>query len=82
LTIKTLHNIYLFLAGCFEQYAIYIVDQSEEVCCSPENDAAVRLRQVVFVSKIQRFYIQITVQTGWGEGSEERGATPLTCCVG
>ncbi len=25
--------------------------------------------------------MQITVQTGWGEGREERGATPLTCCV-
>ncbi len=46
------------------------------------NDAAVRLRLVVFVSKVQRFYIQIAVQTGWGEGREERGATPLTCCVG
>jgi hypothetical protein len=46
------------------------------------NDAAVSLRLVVFVSKVQRFYIQITVQTGWGEGREERGATPLNCCVG
>ncbi len=43
---------------------------------------AVGLRLVVFVSKVQRFYIQITVQTGWGEGREERGATPLTCFVG
>ncbi len=32
--------------------------------------------------KVQGFCIQITVQTGWGEGREERGATPLTCCVG
>ncbi len=46
------------------------------------NDAAVRLRLVVFVSKIQRFYIQMAVQTGWGEGREEMGAIPLTCCVG
>ena len=41
------------------------------------NDAAISLRLVVFVSKVQGFYIQITVQTGWGEGKEERGATPL-----
>jgi hypothetical protein len=46
------------------------------------NDAAVSLRLVVFVSKVQRFYIQITVQNGWEEGREERGATPLTFCVG
>ncbi len=39
------------------------------------NDVAVRLRLVVFVSKVQRFYLQIAVQTGWGEGREERGAT-------
>ncbi len=34
------------------------------------NDAAVRLRLVVFVSKVQGFYrhVQITEQTGWGEG--------------
>jgi hypothetical protein len=38
------------------------------------------LRLVVFVSKVA--YIQITEQTGWEEGREERGATPLTCCVG
>ena len=46
------------------------------------NDAAVRLRLFVFVSRVQGFYIQITEQTGWGEGREERGTTPLTCCVG
>ncbi len=49
------------------------------------NDSAVRLRLVVFVSKVQRFHIQITeitVQIGWEEGREKRGATPLTCCVG
>jgi hypothetical protein len=46
------------------------------------NDAAVSLRLVVFVSKVPRIYTQITVQTGWGEGREERGATPLTCCIG
>ncbi len=46
------------------------------------NDAAVSSRLVVFVCKVQRFYIKITVQTGWGEGREERVATPLTCCVG
>jgi hypothetical protein len=40
------------------------------------NDAAVRLRLVVFVSKVQGFYIQITEQTGWGRG-ERRGVPPL-----
>jgi hypothetical protein len=42
------------------------------------NDAAVSLRLVVVVSKVQLFYTQIQM----GEGREERGATPLTCCVG
>ena len=40
------------------------------------NDAAIRLRLVVFVSKVQRIYTQITVQTGWREGREET-APPL-----
>jgi hypothetical protein len=31
-------------------------------------DAAVSLRLVVFVSKVQSFYIHITEQTGWGRG--------------
>jgi hypothetical protein len=45
------------------------------------NDASVRLRLVVFLSKvrIQRFYIQITEHTGWGRG-KRRGVPPL--CVG
>jgi hypothetical protein len=42
----------------------------------PVNDAAVRIRLVVFVSKVQCFYIQITEQTGWGRG-ERRGVPPL-----
>ncbi len=42
------------------------------------NDAAVSWRMVVVVSKVQLFYTQIQM----GEGREERGATPLTCCVG
>ncbi len=48
------------------------------------NDASVRIRLVVFLSKVQLFYIEITEQTGGGEGQgrEESGATPLTCCVG
>jgi hypothetical protein len=33
------------------------------------NDAAVRIRLVVFVSYVELFYIQ----TGWGEGGGERG---------
>jgi hypothetical protein len=39
-------------------------------------DAAVSLRLVVFVSNVQRFYIQITEQIGWGRG-ERRGVPPL-----
>ncbi len=35
------------------------------------NDAAVRIRLVVFVSKVQRFYIQITELTGKGRGRGE-----------
>ncbi len=40
------------------------------------NDAAVRIRLVVFGSKVQRFYTQITEQTGWGRG-ERRRVPPL-----
>ncbi len=36
------------------------------------NDAAVRLRLIVFVSKVQGFYMQITELTGWVRG-ERRG---------
>jgi hypothetical protein len=48
------------------------------------NGAAVSLRLVVFGSKEQLFYKQITEQTGGerGERREERGATPLHCCDG
>ncbi len=56
---------------CLSRVSLY---QSEEVCCLQVNDAAVSLRLVLFVSKGQRIYTQITVQTGWGEGREERGA--------
>ncbi len=57
-------------------------DYSEEVCCSLKkvNDAAVRIRQVVIVSKVQLFNIQITEQTGWGRG-ERRGVPPLWLAV-
>jgi hypothetical protein len=40
------------------------------------NDAAVRLRLVVFVSKVPRFYIQITEQTRRRRG-EKKGVPPL-----
>jgi hypothetical protein len=40
------------------------------------NYAAVGLRIVVFVSKVQLFYTQITEQTGEGRG-ERRGVPPL-----
>ncbi len=40
------------------------------------NDAAVRIRLVVFVSKIQIFYIQVTEQTRRGTG-ERKGVPPL-----
>jgi hypothetical protein len=50
------------------------------------NDAADRLRLVVFLSKVrvQRFYIQITEHTGWGRGvrgerGERRGVPPPLC---
>jgi hypothetical protein len=50
------------------------------------NDAAVRMRLVIFGSKVlysvQLFCTQIAEPTGRGEGREERGATPLTYCVG
>jgi len=44
------------------------------------NDAAVRIRLVVFGSKVQRFYTQITEQTGWGRG-ERRRVPPLWLTV-
>ncbi len=40
------------------------------------NDAADRIRLVIFVSKVQLFYVQITEQTGWGR-VERRGVTPV-----
>ncbi len=42
------------------------------------NDATVRIRVrlVIFGSKVQLFYTQITEQTGRGEGREERGCHP------
>jgi hypothetical protein len=40
------------------------------------NDAAVSLRLVVVVSKVQLFYTQITEQTRGGRG-ERRGVPPL-----
>jgi hypothetical protein len=39
------------------------------------NDAADRIRLVIFVSKVQLFYVQITVHTGWGRG--ERRGVPM-----
>jgi hypothetical protein len=44
--------------------------------CLQVNDAVVSLRLVVFVSKVQGFYVQITEQTGWGRG-ERRRVPPL-----
>jgi hypothetical protein len=52
----------------------------EEVCCFQVNDAADSLRLVIFVSKVQGFYIQITEQTGWGRG-ERRVVQPLWLAV-
>jgi hypothetical protein len=46
------------------------------------NDAAVRIRLVVFVSKVGLYYTQITEKTGGGKGREEKNTNPLTCCVG
>ncbi len=40
------------------------------------NDAAVRIRLVVFVSKVQLFYIQITEQTGYGGAERGEGCHP------
>jgi hypothetical protein len=40
------------------------------------NDAAVRIQLVVYGSKVQLFYTQITKQTGGGRG-ERRGVPPL-----
>ncbi len=40
------------------------------------NDAAVKIRLLEFVPKIQLFYTQITELTGGGRG-ERRGVPPL-----
>ncbi len=40
------------------------------------NDAAVRIRLVVFVSKVQTFYTQIIEKTGGGKGREEKNTNP------
>jgi hypothetical protein len=40
------------------------------------NDVAVRIRLVVFLSKVQLFHIQLTEQTGGGRG-ERREVPPL-----
>ncbi len=40
------------------------------------NDAAVRIRLVIFVPKVQLFFTQITEQTGGGR-VEMRGEPPL-----
>jgi hypothetical protein len=44
------------------------------------NDTAVRIRLVIFVSKVKLFYVQITEQTGWGM-VERRGVPPLWLAV-
>ncbi len=53
-------------------------EDGEEFVVLQVNDAAVRLRLVVFLSKVrvQRFYLQITEHTGWGREmrGERRGA--------
>jgi hypothetical protein len=43
------------------------------------NDAAVSLRLVVVVSKVQLFYIQITDTDGGGERGEECHPSDLLC---
>jgi len=40
------------------------------------NDAAVKIRLIIFGSKVQLFYAQITEQTG-GRRGERRGMSPL-----
>jgi hypothetical protein len=60
---------------------VFIVGSPVKKCVVLQvNDATVSLRLVVFVSKVQRFYIQITEQTGWGRG-ERRGVPPLGLAV-
>jgi hypothetical protein len=44
------------------------------------NDAADRIRVVIFVSKVQLVYVQIAEQTGWGR-LERRGVPPLWLAV-
>ncbi len=56
-----------------EGWMFLVVSPVKKCVVLQVNDAAVSLRLVAFVSKAQGFY---------GEGREERGATPLTCCVG
>ncbi len=58
---------------------MFLVGSPVKKCVALQaNDAAVSLGQVVFVSKVQLFYLQITEQTGSGRGE---GATPLACYV-
>jgi hypothetical protein len=59
-------------AGC-----VFLVGSPVRKCVVLQvNDAAVMIRLVEFVSKVQGFYMQITEQTGWGRG-ERRGVPPL-----
>ncbi len=44
------------------------------------SDTADRIRLVIFVSKVQLFYVQITEQTRRGR-VERRGVTPLWLAV-
>jgi hypothetical protein len=74
--LRTLISLMVFYSFLWKFNSVEDLTQKEVIT------TAVGLRLVVFVSKVQSFYIQITAQTGWGEGREERGATPLTCCVG
>jgi hypothetical protein len=59
----------------------YTINKLKKCVALQVNDAAVRIRLVIFESKLQLFYTQITGQTDGGR-RDERGATPLTCCVG
>jgi hypothetical protein len=54
----------------------------EKVCCFYVIDAAIKIRYICVVCKVQFFYYT-DYRTDWrGKGREVRGATPLACYVG
>ncbi len=64
-------------SSCWLEGWVFLVGAPVKKCVILQvNDAAVSLRLVEFVSKVQGLYIQITEQTGWGRG-ERRGVPPL-----